>query len=194
MTNPINRPGSKHDPKIRLRRTKPSRHRNGQRGPIRTRSTRSLSGLGGIQGLGYRCGPQCATPYGADELLAPVPNPGQIFAIGLNYRDHADEANLAHPDDLVVLFTSSPPAWPGRTSPSNCRANSSTTKPSWSSLSAAPPTGSARTGRLVDRRRGLRRAGLERAGRPAPRAGTAVQPRQVLPKLRAVRTGGRDHR
>jgi len=36
-------------------------------------------------------------------LLAPVPNPSQIFAIGLNYRDHADEAKLAHPDDIVVF-------------------------------------------------------------------------------------------
>jgi 2-keto-4-pentenoate hydratase/2-oxohepta-3-ene-1,7-dioic acid hydratase in catechol pathway len=36
-------------------------------------------------------------------LLAPIPNPGQIFAIGLNYRDHADEANLGHPDELVVF-------------------------------------------------------------------------------------------
>ncbi|MDQ2739905.1 MAG: fumarylacetoacetate hydrolase family protein [Actinomycetota bacterium] len=44
-----------------------------------------------------------ATPFHADALLAPVPNPGQIFAIGLNYRDHADEANLAHPEDLVVF-------------------------------------------------------------------------------------------
>jgi len=36
-------------------------------------------------------------------LCAPVPDPRQVFAIGLNYRDHADEANLAHPDNLVVF-------------------------------------------------------------------------------------------
>jgi 2,4-diketo-3-deoxy-L-fuconate hydrolase len=44
-----------------------------------------------------------ATPFSPDDLLAPVPNPRQIFAIGLNYRDHADESKLAHPTDLVVF-------------------------------------------------------------------------------------------
>ncbi len=44
-----------------------------------------------------------AKPFDSKDLLAPVPNPGQIFAIGLNYADHADEANLAHPADLVVF-------------------------------------------------------------------------------------------
>jgi len=37
------------------------------------------------------------------DLGAPVPHPRQVFAIGLNYRDHADEANLDHPEDLVVF-------------------------------------------------------------------------------------------
>jgi len=36
-------------------------------------------------------------------LGAPVPDPRQVFAIGLNYRDHADEANLDHPEHLVVF-------------------------------------------------------------------------------------------
>ncbi|MGP3535143.1 fumarylacetoacetate hydrolase family protein [Microbacterium sp. RD1] len=36
-------------------------------------------------------------------LGAPVPSPRQIFAIGLNYADHAAESNLAHPDALVVF-------------------------------------------------------------------------------------------
>jgi len=44
-----------------------------------------------------------AAPFSEDDLLAPVPNPGQIFAIGLNYRDHADESKLAYPDDIVVF-------------------------------------------------------------------------------------------
>lgn len=39
----------------------------------------------------------------ADDLGAPIPDPRQIFAIGLNYRDHADEAKLDPPDDLVVF-------------------------------------------------------------------------------------------
>lgn len=44
-----------------------------------------------------------AVPYSEDGLDAPVPNPGQVFAIGLNYRDHADEAGLSYPEHLVVF-------------------------------------------------------------------------------------------
>lgn len=29
------------------------------------------------------------------ELLNPVPRPGQVFAIGVNYRGHAEEAGMA---------------------------------------------------------------------------------------------------
>lgn len=32
------------------------------------------------------------------RLLAPIPRPGKILALGLNYRDHAAEANLALPE------------------------------------------------------------------------------------------------
>ena len=45
-----------------------------------------------------------ATPYGADELGAPVPEPRQVFAIGLNYRAHAAEAGLAVPESDPVVF------------------------------------------------------------------------------------------
>jgi 2-keto-4-pentenoate hydratase/2-oxohepta-3-ene-1,7-dioic acid hydratase in catechol pathway len=38
------------------------------------------------------------TDYGS-----PAPQPRQIFAIGLNYADHAAEANLAVPEDLTVF-------------------------------------------------------------------------------------------
>lgn len=41
------------------------------------------------------------------ELGPPVPRPAQIFAIGLNYRDHAREAGLDIPTHLVV-FTKFP--------------------------------------------------------------------------------------
>jgi 2-keto-4-pentenoate hydratase/2-oxohepta-3-ene-1,7-dioic acid hydratase in catechol pathway len=36
-------------------------------------------------------------PYVARDLLAPVPSPRQIFAIGINYASHAEEAQLAAP-------------------------------------------------------------------------------------------------
>lgn len=42
-----------------------------------------------------------------DDLDAPVPQPRQIFGIGLNYRDHAAEAGLALPDEPLV-FTKFP--------------------------------------------------------------------------------------
>ena len=44
-----------------------------------------------------------AEPFVTDDLEAPVANPAQVFAIGLNYRDHADEAGLDYPDHLVVF-------------------------------------------------------------------------------------------
>lgn len=33
-----------------------------------------------------------------EELDAPSPEPRQVFAIGLNYRDHADESGFAYPE------------------------------------------------------------------------------------------------
>ena len=32
-----------------------------------------------------------------DRLGPPIPRPSQVFAIGLNYKDHAEEANLPLP-------------------------------------------------------------------------------------------------
>ncbi|MFB7595012.1 fumarylacetoacetate hydrolase family protein [Streptomyces sp. NPDC056160] len=40
-------------------------------------------------------------PAGPDG--GPSPTPRQVFAIGLNYRDHAEEAGLAAPDSLAVF-------------------------------------------------------------------------------------------
>ena len=37
------------------------------------------------------------------QLVAPVPDPGKIICIGLNYRDHAAEAGLALPAEPVVF-------------------------------------------------------------------------------------------
>lgn len=43
-------------------------------------------------------GGEHAEPLRRAGLQAPSPAPRQVFAIGLNYRDHADESGLAHPD------------------------------------------------------------------------------------------------
>jgi len=42
-------------------------------------------------------------PVEGTALLAPVPRPGKIICIGLNYRDHAAEAGLPIPDEPVVF-------------------------------------------------------------------------------------------
>jgi 2,4-didehydro-3-deoxy-L-rhamnonate hydrolase len=49
-----------------------------------------------------------ATPFTVDALGAPSPSPKQVFAIGLNYREHAAESNFAVPDEPTVMFTK----WP----------------------------------------------------------------------------------
>lgn len=41
------------------------------------------------------------------KLDAPVPRPAQVFAIGLNYRDHAEEASLPIPP-VPMVFTKFP--------------------------------------------------------------------------------------
>jgi 2-keto-4-pentenoate hydratase/2-oxohepta-3-ene-1,7-dioic acid hydratase in catechol pathway len=50
--------------------------------------------------------------YTDTDLGAPVPRPGSIFAIGLNYRDHAAEAGLQLPEQPMV-FTKFPAAVTG---------------------------------------------------------------------------------
>ncbi|MDQ6695909.1 MAG: fumarylacetoacetate hydrolase family protein [Actinomycetota bacterium] len=44
-----------------------------------------------------------------DETLGPpAPQPRQVFAIGLNYFDHAEEAGMEPPTDSMVVFTKFP--------------------------------------------------------------------------------------
>lgn len=42
-------------------------------------------------------------PFVTGRLLAPVGNPGKVFCIGLNYRDHAIETNSPIPNEPVVF-------------------------------------------------------------------------------------------
>ena len=48
-----------------------------------------------------------ARPFAADDLGPPAPRPTQVFAIGLNYRDHAAEAGMPLPD-RPATFTKFP--------------------------------------------------------------------------------------
>jgi 2-keto-4-pentenoate hydratase/2-oxohepta-3-ene-1,7-dioic acid hydratase in catechol pathway len=43
-----------------------------------------------------------------DMLGPPAPQPRQVFAIGLNYFDHAEEAGMEPPTDSMVVFTKFP--------------------------------------------------------------------------------------
>lgn len=43
-----------------------------------------------------------------EQLGAPSPTPRQVFAIGLNYRDHAAEAGFSLPENLPPTFTKFP--------------------------------------------------------------------------------------
>jgi 2-keto-4-pentenoate hydratase/2-oxohepta-3-ene-1,7-dioic acid hydratase in catechol pathway len=43
-------------------------------------------------------------PLDSVRLHAPLPNPPRIFAIGLNYRDHAKESGMELPTTPVVFF------------------------------------------------------------------------------------------
>ncbi len=45
-----------------------------------------------------------ARPLSEVRLHAPLPNPPRVFAIGLNYRDHAIESGMAIPATPVVFF------------------------------------------------------------------------------------------
>ncbi len=53
-------------------------------------------------------------PFDPTGIGAPVPLPRQVFAIGLNYRDHAAEAGLDEPDAPLV-FTKFPTCITGPT-------------------------------------------------------------------------------
>jgi 2-keto-4-pentenoate hydratase/2-oxohepta-3-ene-1,7-dioic acid hydratase in catechol pathway len=48
-----------------------------------------------------------AAPFEVSALGAPVPHPRQVFAIGLNYAEHAAEAGYP-PDSMPVTFTKFP--------------------------------------------------------------------------------------
>jgi 2-keto-4-pentenoate hydratase/2-oxohepta-3-ene-1,7-dioic acid hydratase in catechol pathway len=47
------------------------------------------------------------TPFAIEDLGAPVPRPSQVFAIGINYAEHAREAGYP-PESAPVTFTKFP--------------------------------------------------------------------------------------
>jgi len=51
-------------------------------------------------------------PFDESKLRCPVPRPRQVFAIGLNYRTHAEESGMAVPD-VPATFTKFPASLSG---------------------------------------------------------------------------------
>src|SRR5215472_13545490 len=47
-------------------------------------------------------------PLANVHLLPPIPRPGKIVAVGLNYRDHAKESGAAQPPKVPILFAKFP--------------------------------------------------------------------------------------
>lgn len=56
-----------------------------------------------------RIGPQAVVERAAVRLGAPVPRPGLIVCVGLNYKDHADEQGVEYPK-APLLFSKAPGA------------------------------------------------------------------------------------
>ncbi|MEJ7584281.1 MAG: fumarylacetoacetate hydrolase family protein [Acidimicrobiales bacterium] len=59
-----------------------------------------------------RLDPAAAVPYDESRLGSPVPAPGQVFAIGLNYRAHALESGMEIPA-VPATFTKFPASLTG---------------------------------------------------------------------------------
>lgn len=59
--------------------------------------------------LGTQELPEVTFPLDQIKLLAPIPRPGKVIGIGLNYRDHAKESGAAIPTKPIVFakFSSS---------------------------------------------------------------------------------------
>ena len=47
---------------------------------------------------------EAVVPARGVRLGAPVPRPGQIICVGLNYRDHAQETKAEIPTDPILFF------------------------------------------------------------------------------------------
>ena len=60
--------------------------------------TRALAEL-----MGASASPEAILDQSAVILNAPLPNPGKILCLGLNYRDHAAESNMEIPEYPVVF-------------------------------------------------------------------------------------------
>ena len=126
-------------------------------------------------GDGGRC---AARPH---ALLAPVPFPRQVFAIGLNYAAHAAEAGVGIPT-FPPTFTKFPTCLTGPGATVELPSEFVDWEVELVVVIGRTPTRSP-SGRMATCRRRHRRPGPVRARRPDEAAGTPVQPRQVVPRV-----------
>jgi 2-keto-4-pentenoate hydratase/2-oxohepta-3-ene-1,7-dioic acid hydratase in catechol pathway len=80
--------------------------------PALPSSVKEILGLGpeGLERVRLAL-PEATAAYDPDTavLMAPVPDPGKVICLGLNYRDHAAESGMAIPEE-PVLFSKFPSA------------------------------------------------------------------------------------
>ncbi|WP_300156825.1 fumarylacetoacetate hydrolase family protein [Solidesulfovibrio sp.] len=62
------------------------------------------SGLQAACDAAMRAGPDCQSRFSAVRLLPPVPDPGKILCVGLNYVDHAIEVDPRNLPEHPVFF------------------------------------------------------------------------------------------
>ena len=129
-------------------------------------------------------------PFDTDALGPPVPMPRQAFGIGLNYRDHAAESGLAEPE-VPLVFTKFPTSITG--------PSATVTLPSayvdWEAelvaVIGAPRAARQGSRCVVACRRFDGGARPFRATRATRWSRTTIQPRKVLPGIRADRARDR---
>ena len=122
-------------------------------------------------------------PLDESRLGCPVPAPRQVFAIGLNYRSHAEESGMAVPS-VPATFTKFPASLSGPFDDIEIVGDTV----DWEvELVAVIGTRADRVDEadsLVSRRRPHRRAGHQRPHAPIRRR-LAVLAREIAPRLRA---------
>jgi len=64
--------------------------------------------LQGVRQLVARASSRNLVPVANVRLLPPIPRPGKIVAVGLNYRDHAMESGATQPPKVPILFAKFP--------------------------------------------------------------------------------------
>ena len=126
------------------------------------------------------------------NLGCPVPAPRQVFAIGLNYRSHAEESGMAVPS-VPATFTKFPASLSGPFDDIEIVGDTVDWEVELVAVIGTPRRPRRRGRRVVARRRPHRRPGHQRP-HAAVRRRRAVLARQVAPGLRADGTVARHAR